>query len=545
MDKRHLDREFGPAPRRRAAGTRSTSPFVGRVHELSHLGEALSLAAEGLGSMILLTGEPGIGKTRLAREALALANRRGFRVLEGRAYPLETGLAYAPFIDAFRPLLRSFDSARLAALVSGLPELGRLLSDLPLPPLSFPEALGDPALEKTRLFEAMLRLLERLAQETPVAFFLDDMQWADPATIDLLHHLVRGLADQPVLLLVAIGAHSLDTSLGLQALVVSLERDGLAEQMVVPRLEPELVDKLVRGILEGEPPGGLSTLLDARSGGRPLFVEALVGSLIDSGGLVVGDDGWRLDTEGAITLPPTVRRLILDRLGRLSVADRPVLDLIAVLGDGSPYDILRSASGKEEQALFQALRHLRAAGLVAEGMEGPDVVYNITHPLIQEVIYAELPEMERRHAHLAVIAAMESLLEGRPYDISRLAHHYHRAGREADFCRALTVLIAAGDRALSLYANEEAAQHYAAALAVLREGGGWRMEGGNGDASTLPRLLERLGEAWERIGKRGAAVEVWNEALVLLSEKKQPEDLPDERVGAVPRLCRQLAYAEC
>ncbi len=145
MDKHLSDHKISPAPRRRTTGARRVSPFVGRDDEIRHLDQALTLAAEGQGSMIFLTGEPGIGKTRLALEALALANRSGFRVLEGRAYPLETGLAYAPLIDAFRPLLRSFDSTHLAGLVSGLPDLERLFSDLRLPSPVSSDGLGDPA----------------------------------------------------------------------------------------------------------------------------------------------------------------------------------------------------------------------------------------------------------------------------------------------------------------------------------------------------------------------------------------------------------------
>ncbi|MDO8671651.1 MAG: DUF2791 family P-loop domain-containing protein, partial [Dehalococcoidia bacterium] len=129
---------------RRPLGPGGASPFVGRDGELSRLREALSFIAEGQGVTIFLTGQPGVGKTRLAKEALALAKGRGFIVLEGRAFPLQGGLAYTPLVDALRPLLRSYDSARLATLVSGLPDLGRLFGSLNLP---IPQPLGDPALE--------------------------------------------------------------------------------------------------------------------------------------------------------------------------------------------------------------------------------------------------------------------------------------------------------------------------------------------------------------------------------------------------------------
>lgn len=139
------------------------SSLVGRTVEMDHLAAQLEHAASGRGCATFLVGEMGIGKTRLAQETLALARARGFAVMEGRAYLLEGRLAYAPVFAAFGPFLRHLDSTRQARLVSGLSDLGRLFADLRLPA---PEPLDDPALEKTRLFEAVARLLERLARDS-------------------------------------------------------------------------------------------------------------------------------------------------------------------------------------------------------------------------------------------------------------------------------------------------------------------------------------------------------------------------------------------
>ncbi|MDO8672515.1 MAG: ATP-binding protein, partial [Dehalococcoidia bacterium] len=288
MEKRLRDRK-DCAPARNLPGSRAKSPFVGRDAELRRLTAALDLAAEGEGSTIFLTGQPGIGKTRLAREALVLAKELGFTVLEGHASPLGAGLAYAPILNAFGPLLYSLDSVRLEFLVGDLPNLGRLFDGLRLPSPVLPlEGLGDPALEKTRLFEAVLRLLKRLIKEKPLVLFLDDVQWADPASLELLHFLAHGLADQPVLLLATYSDNALDTCRGLRALVVSLRRAGLAEEIDIPRLERDAVTALAQGILGGKAPGDLITLLDARACGTPLFVEAFIDALIDSRKLVRG-----------------------------------------------------------------------------------------------------------------------------------------------------------------------------------------------------------------------------------------------------------------
>ncbi|MDO8672653.1 MAG: AAA family ATPase [Dehalococcoidia bacterium] len=537
MNRRQAGRKTNPELRWPLSSGK-TSPFVGRDDELRRLQNALTLAAQGQGGTIILTGQPGIGKTRLALEALALAKEHGFEVLEGRAFPLEVGLSYSPILDAFSRVLGNLEATSLEALVSGLPDLGRLFSDLRLPPPSFSEGLGDPALEKTRLFHAVSRLLQRLALKAPVAFFIDDVHWADPATLELLHYLARGLSDQRVLLLATLSNDAMNSYRGLRGLVTSLQQAGLGEEVAVPPLGRDAVGKLVRGVLEGEVSENLVELLVARASGTPLYIKALIEALIDCGCLFHGPaekDGWILDREGAPSLPPSVRRLILDRLERLPPTCRHVLELIAIIGDTTPHTILRSGSGLAEEALLDTLRHLQAAGLVAEGMDGLDVTYSITHPLIQEAACAALPEMVRRHAHVAAIEAIERF---RPDDIIRLARHYLGAGPEANGDHALEALLSAGERAISLYANEEAARYYAAALTMVRNGGftaGFAVPFSKGEP-LLPWLLERLGEAWEQVGEGSAAIRVWNEAL---TKRERAND-----AVAAARLRRRLAQAE-
>lgn len=284
------------------SGPGVVSPFVGRDDELRRLAEALSRAADGGGGAVFLTGQSGVGKTRLSQEALGLAEKRGFRVLEGRAYPMGVGLSYALILDAFGPLLRSLDPARLTSLTSGLPDLGRLFGGLSLPAPVLPlEGLGDPGLEKARLFEAVLRLLERLAQESPVVLVVDDVHRADSASLESLHYLARGLPGQRVLLLAIYSGEGFDSCRGLRAMTGWLLRAGQAEEIVVPRLGPDAVEEMARGILGGEAPPGLIALLAARAGGTPLYIEALIAALVDSGNLKresAGNDGWVLDTKG-------------------------------------------------------------------------------------------------------------------------------------------------------------------------------------------------------------------------------------------------------
>ncbi len=496
-------------------------PLVGRHAEMDQLAAQLSRAAGRQGCAMFLVGEAGIGKTRLAHEALVLAHERGFLVLEGSAYALEGRLAYAPILAALGPFLRRLDSSRQARLVSGLPDLGRLFTDLRLPA---PSPLGDPALEKTRLFEAVARLLERLARETPVLLFLDDLHWADPASIELLHYLARGIADQAVLVLGTYRAEEIDTARGLRQLLTSLRRAGLASEVALARLEPEAVAELAAGLLGGSAPGKLLALLGARAGGTPLFVEALIRTLVDADQLRKRGESWTLGTNPEPVLPPDIRDLILGRLQHLDATERRVLDLITVSGGSVPHIVLREAGEWPDEVLLEAVQRLYTTGLVVEGVDGAEVIYIITHPLIQEVAYAELPEMARRRAHAAIAFALERV---RPDDLDRLARHYQAAGSQVDAHRALEVLLAAGERAYGLYANDQAAQYFGAALALMRE---------DRRTQLLPSVLERLGEAWERVGETAAAITVWSEARTLHERMRN--------ASALARLHRRLALAE-
>ncbi len=501
--------------------TLAQPPLVGRSAEMDQLATRLSHATRRQGGALFLVGEAGIGKTRLAHEALVLAREQGFLVLEGCAYALEGRLAYASILAAFGPFLRRLDLARQSRLVSGLPDLGRLFADLRLPA---PAPLGDPALEKTRLFEAVARLLERLTREAPVLLFLDDLHWADPASIELLHYLARGIADQPVLVLGTYRAEEINTARGLRSLIMSLRRAGLAEELVIARLGLEAVVELAAGTLGSEAPGELLTLLNARAGGTPLFVEALIRALIDAGQLRKLGESWTLGTDRVPVLPPNIRDLILERLQHLDATERRVLDLIAVSGGAVPHEVLHEALGWEDEVLLKAVRRLHMTGLVVEDLNGAEVAYTLTHPLIQEVVYAELPEMARRHAHAAFAAALERL---RPDDLDRLAHHYRAAGSQVDPNRAFEVLLAAGERAYGLYANDQAARHFGAALGFIREGR---------RSELLPSVLERLGEAWERVGETTAAIAVWSEARTLHERARN--------VSLLVRLHRRLALVE-
>jgi class 3 adenylate cyclase/DNA-binding CsgD family transcriptional regulator len=508
----------GPVPPASAGAPVPGQPLVGRQPELARFEEALAEAAGDRGQIVFVVGPMGMGKTRVAEEGLALARSRQFLTLIGRTPAAGSGLAYAPILSAFGALLRSLDAPDRDGLVGDLPHLGRLWPELGLPP---PAPVQDPDLERALLFEAVARLLERLAAQSPVVLFVDDLHWADGPSLVLLGYLLPALASLPVVLVGAYRPEGVAENKGLRQFVTNARRAGLiVTELALEGLDEDGVAALAAGILGDEPPDSLLEL-SSRAAGTPLFVEALVRGLVDAGALVRSPQGWAMAGDRAKVLPQGLRDLVVDRLDLLVPDERATVELIAHGAQGLPHDVLEHAGDVE--SLLTVVRRLVEAGLVIQEDDGPEVVYRLSHPLIQEVAAAEIPAVAGRRLHARLGLTVESL---RPRDLDNLAYHYSRAGREVDEKRALEVLLEAGERAHGLSAHDEASRHFGAVLPLIRDGR---------HQDLLAPVLERLGESWDPLGETAAAIEVWTEALADL------EDGGDVR--GVARVRRRLAFA--
>ena len=432
----------------------------------------------------------------MAAEALVLARQRGFLTLEGTAYALHTDLAYAPVLEAIGPFLAGLPAGRLRQLVRGLPDLSRLFGNLALPP---PAPLGDPALERTRLFEAVARLVERMAADHPLAILIDDLHWADHTSLDLLHYLARGLAHQRVLLL---GTYRLDEARAdprLRSLLRSLQRLGLADGLTLTPLAADAVTKLASAVLAGEAPETLLRFLQDRAAGTPLYVIALIRGLRESGELFRDGSSWTVGPGSLSAVPAVVHDLVLGRLERLNASERLLVELMAVAGDAASQTVIERVGGSRPEELDQVAGRLRKLGLLVEETAGTEVVFRATHPLITEVAYAELSEGRRRRLHADLAAALEA---AGVQDPQRLAHHYRNAGWDVDAGRALEVLIAAATAAEMVRADAEASGYLAAALGLARID----------QPDLVGELLERLGGARMREGHIELAIAAWTEA---------------------------------
>jgi DNA-binding CsgD family transcriptional regulator/tetratricopeptide (TPR) repeat protein len=465
--------------------TATPGPLVGRSAELRTLADAIRRVAEGRAQIVAISGEAGIGKSRLAREALRSAGTRGFRTLESAAGRLYRDLSFAPIVEALRPLVAE------PALVGGLSDLARLFDGLRVPPLV---ALGDPGLERTRLFEAVRALIERASARLPVAMLIDDLHWADPGSLALLHYVVRALPRQRCLFVVTYGPDKVNEEL--RELITAMQRAERLTTVELTGLDAAAIGDLAAVMLDGPAPAALQEMLVRRSGGVPLFVRAMILRLIETGILFRTGGRWVLGPAAAAEVPALVSTLLRGRIEALPPAPLRVLDVLAVCG-GAAEDVLLDDVADD---LVEGVTGLRSAGLIVEDTRAGSLWYRVVHPMLAEAAYDLVPVVVRRRLHARLAGAVE---RHRPDDVRLLAVHVRGAGDQIDPARALDVLTAATRADLARLAGEEACASARAALEIARR---------LGRRDAVNELAGACAEACELAGRVQEALPAWLDA---------------------------------
>ncbi|HKH94822.1 MAG TPA: BREX system ATP-binding domain-containing protein [Gemmatimonadaceae bacterium] len=516
----------------------ATSPFalplIGRAEELARLESIIAAVEAGRSATLLLVGEGGAGKTRLARAAAEAAARRGFAVAEGRAYSVESGVPYAVFADALAPTLRRLDAAALNVLTRGA--AGELVHIFPgLLSASHPErgASGESASEaKARLYWTFVQLLGRLAARQPLLLLLDNLQWADAASLELLHFVARqahapGLGGRVLI----VGTYN-DAD-AVPALLRDAEQSlvalGAARVERVTTLSADETLELVRRSFDVsvESVRGFASMLHEWTRGNPFFIEETLKSLVESGQLQQRDGRWSGWSVESIALPRTVRDAVMARVERLSAGARALLDLAAVHGARVRYATLRAVSEAPDETLIESLDELCRARLLLESDEAKHDGYDFSHPLVRDAVYGALGRRRAQLLHAQIAAALERLHGADALaHADELAFHFSRAGAGTPHRKALRYLAESGRRALDRHADRAAATYLEAALAML-DGAGVAVE----DADVMrTAVLEGLARARQRLGEHEAAETLW---LRLRSNAVQRDD--QRTVAAVER----------
>src|SRR6267378_314914 len=486
------------------------APLVGRSGELSLLSKTIDEAAQGAGRAVFIVGEGGIGKTRLATAVAERAAKRGWSVAVGRAYPVETGVPYALFSDALLPLVRKLDPSTLSVLSRGaaadfsylFPNLGTVTDR------TRTSAGADPAEIKARLLWNFTQFLARLSDKQPLFVVLENLQWADASSLELLHFVARQIEGQKVILLGTYNEAERDSNAVLRSTEQSLLRLGaLTVHKLAPlgRVEVEDLIHQMFGV-DRNATRHFSAMLYEWTRGNPFFVEETLKSLVESGTLSRREGrwtGWEIET---LHLPSTVRDVVKARIDRLSLNARTLANLAAVIGTRAPHDTLAKVSGLSATEIITGLDELLAQRVLEETGSVDAIQYDFTHPLLQQVIYSELGQARARLLHATIAEALETLYgDAALSHADELALHFARAHSQSLARKAVRYLHAAGRSALERYANREAANYLAAALDLLDK---------DPTITDAPReeILTTLARTRQRLGEYAVAMELWERA---------------------------------
>ena len=491
------------------SGTRSlpTPPLVGRAGELTMLGATLDSVEKGHGTTLLLEGEGGQGKTRLALATAELAAKRGWTVAIGRAYPVESGVPYALFTDALSPVLRSLDQSALSVLTrGGVAELVHIFPALG-PADARTRESTDPGELKTRLLWNVAQLLSRLSRKRPLLLILENLHSADESSLEMLHFLARQLDTAPVLVLGTYNQSARDRSPAITRLQQSLVSLGAARVHHLAPLSHSATDELVRAIfgVSDTVSREFAALLYGWTRGNPFFVEETLKALVASGRLYERDGGWHGWDIANLDLPPSIRDALVARLARLSSDAQRVAAVAAVIGVRASYDVLGAVLAMPRAELVEAIDELRAQRVLEEHREGDRIVYDFAHPILHDVVYQELGLARARMLHATVAQELERHY-GAAADAhaDELAYHFARADAQDVGAKAVRYLSVAGRNALAKHANREAATYLAAALDRASQSAG----GPDAEAE----IREALARARQRLGEYDAAVALWHRA---------------------------------
>ena len=539
--------------------------FVGREKELDALRSAVTEAFSGRGQIILLVGEPGIGKTRLAEEIATYAGLRGAQVLRGRSDDWEGAPAYWPWVEVIRDYVRDCDPQTLQSdLGQGAADIAQVVSDVreQLPDLPSPPAM-EPEQARFRLFDGVVRFLQAASKRQPLVLILHDLHWADQPSLLLLEFLAR---EPRAARLLVIGTYR-DVEVGrhhpLSRTLAELARSQRSQRLLLRGLRQPDVARFIALTAGIEPLPALVEAVHRETEGNPFFVTEVVRLLVAEGRL----ESTPLERSWSVSIPESVRDVVGRRLERLSEACNRVLTIAAVVGRDFSLPVLEHTSGLSTADLLDVLDEAVAARLIQE--ETPAGHYRFTHALVQETLYDELSTASRTRVHAQIGKALEQIYAADPEPhVTELAHHFAQAAPVTSVEKAVDYGARAGQRAMAQLAWEEAVKHFERALQLsdvyesrdepqytdllLAQGAAQIQAGVGGDAqATLRRAIEsarkldapdRLAEATLLFANPLGAIDEIDDELIRLLEAALEALHPSDSVPRV-RVLSRLAIA--
>ena len=429
-------------------------PFVGRATEMEQLRMLWSRAARGRGGVVLVGGEAGIGKTRLATEFALVAGAQGARVMSGgTTYPEAAPYqAIAESLRSVGPLLMSLsvEAVWLGVVAHAVPELSARRPELAAPPALEPER------ERIRLFDSFAKCFEELARPRPVLIVLEDLHWAGEGTVGALTFLARRLAQLPILIIATYRDEEAPRAHPLRRARAELQQANVLTTISPRRLDAAAVMELTRRIPSISDRGSaFAGVLVKQSEGNPLFLSEMIRGLVERPGLDVSAP------------PASARQAIEARMARLSESARALVGVAALVGQGFNIDLVRDVAGWNENDVLDALSELIDRHVVKETGGRTGYAYAFTHHLIQSTIYAGVPADTRMRGHRHIARMLEETYGDRPGQLAAdIANHYDLGN---DAAQAANAYFAAARQARSVYANDEALAHLGRCLELGRD----------------------------------------------------------------------------
>ncbi len=461
--------------------------LIGRQRHIRVLERLLEQALSGAGQVLVISGEAGIGKSRIVSEMKAVARSAGMRILQGTLFEPDRSLPYAALLDLFR---RTFSAAEPAAIArdvgASAPELMKLLPELARSfPGMTPTPLLEPEQEKRRLIETLTQCFVQLSARQPLLLVIEDLHWSDETSLEALLSLSRRVGDHPILLLMTY--RSDEVHAGLRHLLAQLDRERLGGEMRLGPLDRGEVEAMLHAIfpLQRSLPADVLDTLYRLTEGNPFFLEETLKALAVTGDLFSPDGTWARRPSDEFRIPRSIHDAVQRRVQRLTPAARELLELASVAGQRFDVALLQALTNTDERSLLRLVKELIGAQLVIE-VSAEHIAFR--HALTRQAIYSELLARERKSLHRSIAETIERLYTARlDAHLAELAYHTYEAGL---WEKALDYAQRVGERSLALYAPRAALDQFTRALEAAQHLAG----------QPSPALYHKRGLAYETLG---------------------------------------------
>jgi DNA-binding CsgD family transcriptional regulator/tetratricopeptide (TPR) repeat protein len=497
-----------------------SAPFVGREAEMETLIAALADAVSGQGRILLIGGEPGIGKTRLVDEFTHRARKKDVLVLLGRCWEAGGAPAYWPWIQALRSLPGQLDREKTTQISGALAQLLADVSDQESLPDLLKVSSAAPEVDRFRLFDSLTSYLRRASNQQPLVLILEDVHAADAPSLLLLQFMAGEIVRNQILILATYRDVEVTRGHPLATALSEVDRSPVAKRISLSGLDRAHLARFIEIVAGTAPPEEMIIALHDKTEGNPLYVDELV-RLLDSENQL-----WGTSEGHHWPVPEGIREVIGRRLDRLPADCRELLGLGSVIGRDFSVEVLERITGRSSEDIFGAIDQAVATRIIDEVRDAPGNL-RFAHSLIRDTIYGELLPARRIQLHRTVGEVLEAMYSRNlESHLAELAHHFFQAAPTGNIDKAVDYATRAGQRAVALLAYEEAVRLFELALRAIRE---------SPHEERRCELLLLLGDAQRRSGNTASSKESFLEASEISTRLGLPELMARAALGYAGR----------